>query len=158
MQQDYRLDDICEQVKFLILESLDIEDREYTLTSNLVNDLDAESLDFLDIVFRLEKRFGIKLDRGSIEKTLRVRFPGLGVKPNTPMTDELKAVLKELLPEVPHEEIDGLSKIKDVARTFRIATFVRLTVQAMLKQGSIAIALPLTQDGYSPQQLGLPSA
>jgi acyl carrier protein len=153
--QDYRLEEICEQVKEVILDSLDIEAGEYTLATNLVNDLEAESLDFLDIVFRLEKRFGIKIERGSIEKTLRARFPGLNIKPNTPVTDDMRAALRELLPEVPAEEIAELTKMKDVARTFRIATFVRLTVQAMQQQGTAAIAAPAVRDGYSPQQLGI---
>ncbi len=43
-----------------------MEDEEVTPEATLQGDLDAESIDFLDIVFRLEKSFDIKIERGEL--------------------------------------------------------------------------------------------
>lgn len=152
---EHALADVCERVTVVVLDSLDIQDeRECSLATNLMRDLEAESLDFLDIVFRLEKAFGVKIERGRIENTLRKRFPDLTIKPNTSVTAELRAVFAELLPEVQADEIDGLQRVKDAAKTFRIATFVRLVVEALHEAGSVVrCAQPM--QGYSPAQLGV---
>ena len=63
---EYRIDDIIATTKQVILESLEQEDNSYGLETRLVDDLGAESLDFLDMVFRLEKRFKVKIERGRI--------------------------------------------------------------------------------------------
>ena len=52
--------DIEAKVKNIIADSLCVEPSEVSLKSNLMKDLGAESIDFLDIMFRLEKEFGFK--------------------------------------------------------------------------------------------------
>jgi acyl carrier protein len=55
----------------MIAEALVRDVAEVTLESRLIDDLDAESIDFLDIVFRLEQRFGIEIPRGKIVEDAR---------------------------------------------------------------------------------------
>jgi acyl carrier protein len=50
----------------VIVESLNVKEDEIQPTSTLQGDLGAESIDFLDIVFRLEREFGIKIPRGEL--------------------------------------------------------------------------------------------
>lgn len=52
---------IFEKVRQTLVEALSVEDDEVTDGARLTADLGAESIDFLDIVFRLEKAFGIKI-------------------------------------------------------------------------------------------------
>ncbi len=56
-------DDIFEVVKKTLVDALGLDDDEVSATSRLKADLGAESIDFLDIVFRLEKKFGITIPR-----------------------------------------------------------------------------------------------
>jgi len=56
-------DDIFNQVQEVLVDALAVDDDEVTYESTLMGDLGAESIDFLDIVFRLEKAFGIKIPR-----------------------------------------------------------------------------------------------
>jgi len=56
-------DEIFEQVQEVLIDALGVDDDEVTLEATLMGDLGAESIDFLDIVFRLEKTFGIKIPR-----------------------------------------------------------------------------------------------
>jgi acyl carrier protein len=59
-------DEIFEKVREALVEALGVEDEEVTAEATLQGDLDAESIDFLDIVFRLEKAFDIKIERGEL--------------------------------------------------------------------------------------------
>lgn len=54
-------DEIFEKVKETLIDALSVEDDEVTPEATLKDDLGAESIDFLDIVFRLEKTFNIKI-------------------------------------------------------------------------------------------------
>ena len=59
-------DEIFPRVKKQLVEALSVDDDEVTPTARLQADLNAESIDFLDIVFRLEREFGIKIDRNEL--------------------------------------------------------------------------------------------
>ena len=59
-------EEIFEKVREALVDALGVDDDEVTPTATLQGDLDAESIDFLDIVFRLEKSFDIKIERGEL--------------------------------------------------------------------------------------------
>jgi len=54
------------KVARVLVEALNVDDDDLTPTATLQGDLGAESIDFLDIVFRLEREFGIKVPRGEL--------------------------------------------------------------------------------------------
>ncbi len=58
--------EIIKQVKNIIGQALRAEEAKITLEASLIKDLGAESIDFLDIVFRLEKAFKIKIPKGEL--------------------------------------------------------------------------------------------
>lgn len=64
--------EIFQKVKDCVAKALELEGDSIELDSKLISDLGAESIDFLDIVFRLEKAFGIKIPRDDLfpEKVL----------------------------------------------------------------------------------------
>jgi acyl carrier protein len=59
-------DEIFSKVSATLVEALNVDEEEIKPTSTLQGDLGAESIDFLDIVFRLEREFGIKIPRGEL--------------------------------------------------------------------------------------------
>ncbi len=59
-------DEVFEKIQVALTEALGVDDDEVTPEAKLVGDLGAESIDFLDIVFRLEKSFDIKIPRGEL--------------------------------------------------------------------------------------------
>jgi acyl carrier protein len=58
--------DIFAKVQEALVDALGVDDDEVKPDATLQGDLGAESIDFLDIVFRLEKTFGIKIERGEL--------------------------------------------------------------------------------------------
>lgn len=59
-------DEIFSKVSSTLVEALNVDEEDIQLSSTLQGDLGAESIDFLDIVFRLEREFGIKIPRGEL--------------------------------------------------------------------------------------------
>jgi acyl carrier protein len=59
-------EEIFSKVQEALVDALGVEEDEVKPEATLQGDLDAESIDFLDIVFRLEKAFGIKIERGEL--------------------------------------------------------------------------------------------
>ncbi|MCG3137072.1 MAG: Acyl carrier protein [Phycisphaerae bacterium] len=59
-------DEIFAQVQSTLVDALGVDEDEVTEQATLTEDLGAESIDFLDIVFRLEKTFSIKIPRGEL--------------------------------------------------------------------------------------------
>ena len=59
-------DEIFDKVRETLVDALAVEPDEVTENATLTGDLGAESIDFLDIVFRLEKSFNIKIPRGEL--------------------------------------------------------------------------------------------
>jgi len=59
-------EEIFAKVQTALVDALGVDEDEVTPQATMVGDLGAESIDFLDIVFRLEKTFGIKIPRGEL--------------------------------------------------------------------------------------------
>ena len=59
-------DEVFDKVQAALVDALGVDDDEVTLDATLVGDLGAESIDFLDIVFRLEKAFSIEIPRSEL--------------------------------------------------------------------------------------------
>src|SRR5215211_6274326 len=59
-------EEIFSKVSSTLVEALNVDEDDIKPTSTLQGDLGAESIDFLDIVFRLEREFGIKIDRNEL--------------------------------------------------------------------------------------------
>ncbi len=59
-------EEIYSKVSATLVEALNVDEEDIKPTATLQGDLGAESIDFLDIVFRLEREFGIKIPRGEL--------------------------------------------------------------------------------------------
>lgn len=59
-------DEVFEKVREALVDALGVDDEEVTPDATMVGDLGAESIDFLDIVFKLEKAFDIQIPRDEL--------------------------------------------------------------------------------------------
>ena len=100
------------------------------LDVSLIEGLDAESIDFLDMVFRLERAFKIKIPRGKIVANARGTLSEAEFEQNGLVTDVGLAQLRAYLSEVPAERFNTPTKVKDIPRLFTPETFCKLVVSA----------------------------
>src|ERR1041384_3988620 len=70
-------DEIGERVAQALVQALGVSRNDITLDTSLAGDLEAESIDFLDVVFRLEKDFGIEIARGELFPQELLRDPAM---------------------------------------------------------------------------------
>jgi len=97
---------------------------------SLIEGLDAESIDFLDMVFRLERAFKIKIPRGKIVENARGTLSEAEFEDKGIVTEAGLAQLKAYLSEVPAERFKPPVKVKDIPRLFTPETFCKLVVAA----------------------------
>ncbi len=97
---------------------------------SLIEGLDAESIDFLDMVFRLERAFKIKIPRGKIVENARGDLPDAEFEQGGIVTEKGMAQLKTYLSEVPAERFRNPMKVADIPRLFTPTTFCKLVVRA----------------------------
>jgi acyl carrier protein len=121
---DAAIDEACRKI---VAESLGRPLADVALTSVLMSDLGAESLDFLDIVFRLEREFGIEITRGEMERASRGDMTADEFAPGGVISDAGLARLRELMPEASDRIIAGLrpSTILTLFSTQTFANMVR---------------------------------
>ena len=103
-------DEIIQQVQEVLIDALGVDDDEVTNEATLMGDLGAESIDFLDIVFRLEKAFGIKIPREEL-------FPAENLMNNPDFVKNGKLTekgLAELRESMPHTDIAGFVDDPDI--------------------------------------------
>jgi acyl carrier protein len=101
---------------------------------SLIEGLDAESIDFLDMVFRLERSFKIKIPRGKIVENARGDLPESEFEQKGIVTEKGLAQLKEYLSEVPAERFKTPLKAADIPRLFTPETFCKLVIRAQREQ------------------------
>ncbi len=106
----------------------DVEDIKPNVS--LIEGLDAESIDFLDMVFRLERAFKIKIPRGKIVENARGTLTEALFEQKGIVTDVGMAQLKSYLSEVPADRFKSPLKVADIPRLFTPETFCKLVVQA----------------------------
>ncbi len=122
--------EVYEKVRECIAEALGRDVDEVDYGSTLIGDLGAESLDFLDIAFRLERAFNIRIPRGGVEAASKEGLAeGESYEVNGVLTRAALDRLAAYMPEVPAAEFrDGL-KVSEVAMLFRVGTFCNLVVR-----------------------------
>ncbi len=103
-------DEIKEQITEVLEDALGVDADEVTPQSTLMADLGAESIDFLDIVFRLEKAFDIKIGREELFPAESLLNDGSLVN-DSRLTDKGVAMLKE---KMPHTDLTEFEKDPDV--------------------------------------------
>jgi len=116
-------EEVFEKVQAALVDALGVEDDEVTPEATMVGDLGAESIDFLDIVFKLEKSFGIEIPREELfpdDILTNAEYVADGK-----VTDGGLAALKERLPWADLSKFEGNPRVQDFGNL--------LTVQDLCK-------------------------
>ncbi len=120
-------DEIFTKVKATLVDALNADDDAVTMSSRLQADLGAESIDFLDIVFRLEREFGMKIPRGELfPEAIFQGDPDL--VEDGKITDKGLAELREKMPFADPTEVNKFAadpKMEKMGDLFTVSLIVR---------------------------------
>jgi len=111
-------DEVFEKVQEVLVDALGVDDDEVTSEATLVGDLGAESIDFLDIVFRLEKAFDIKIDQSELFPDKVLTDPNY--VQDGKITDTGMQELRKRLPHADLSKIEESRAVDDVSDAFTV--------------------------------------
>ena len=125
-----QIDAVFPKVAQIIADALGCDVEDVKPKESLIEGLDAESIDFLDLVFRLERGFGVKIPRGKIVEDARgplteAEFENKGI-----VTEAGLERLRGFLTEVPPERFTTPLKAVEIPRLFTPETFCKVVVRA----------------------------
>jgi acyl carrier protein len=136
--------EIYRRVSATLVETLNVDEAEIQPTSTLEGDLGAESIDFLDIVFRLEREFGIKIPRDEL-------FPESIFEGDPKFVQDGRVTstgLEQLRASMPFADLTEfekdptVGKISDLFTVQLIARYVQSKLEADQRTGAAAAAAP----------------
>jgi len=116
-------DDVFTRVRALIADSLALQESGITPQSRLIDDLGADSLDFVDLTFAIEKAFGVKLREAELNFLTRLDFSSPAVMQGGYLTRDTIASIRPLLP--------ALDRAPDPDRVTPGELFSLLTVETL---------------------------
>jgi len=120
-----RHDELYGTVRRYVADVLAIDPAKVTADASLIDDLGAESLDFLDLVFQLETEYGVKIPRDGIRQAAQEGLAE-GFEQGDVLTPAALERLRLLMPEVPASRLATGLKAHQIASLFTVETFVRL--------------------------------
>lgn len=115
--------EIFDKIHGLLIDALGVDDDEITREARLGPDLGAESIDYLDISFRLEKAFDIKIEQSEMFPDNVLSDPQY--IQDGKVTDSGMAELRKRLTHANLDEFDKSRKIEDFANVFTVGSLVK---------------------------------
>ena len=120
---DTRYEDVLPTLRKMIAESLALDEGEIALESRLIDELGADSLDFVDLMFAIEKAFGVRLRESDLNFLTGLDFSSPTVMKDGFLTAETVGAIAPLLP--------ALQNVPDRARVTPRQLFSLLTVETL---------------------------
>jgi acyl carrier protein len=134
----FAADEIQPRVTKVLIECLNVDEEEITPTATLQGDLGAESIDFLDVIFRLEREFGITIPRGEL-------FPGSIFQGNAEFVAEGTVTDKgmgELRSRMPYADLAAFDKNRRLTAVSDLFTVGLVSQYVAWKLSQAAAARP----------------
>ena len=121
----------------IVADVLALDQDKIALNKRLIADLGAESIDFLDLIFQLEREFKVKIPRGQIEKEARGTLSDSEFEQGSVLTEKGIKTLQAYLSEVPREYFKAGLKVGEIPSLFTVETLCKLVMRAKEKQPAV---------------------
>jgi acyl carrier protein len=110
--------------------------------ASLIDDLGAQSIDFLDIIFRIERAFKVKIPRGKIIEEARGNLSAAEFDQRGVVSEAGQERLKAFLSELPPERFASPLKVADIPRLFTTETFCKIVIRQQRATAAVAGSKP----------------
>lgn len=113
--------------------ALGVEDDEVTREATLLGELGAESIDLLDILFRIERATGVKIEAGDLAEHIQGGIPDDEFGDEDGIVNERGlAHLKAVMPQIDVDELAGKLPAEEVITLFTVGNLADLVAQRAL--------------------------
>ena len=124
-------EEIYDKVKEVLEYALGADSEDITIDATLIGDLGAESIDFLDISFKLEQEFSIKIDQGELFPENLMQDESL--VEDGKLTEKAMGMLIERMPHVDFSKFENDRRVDQLSEVFTVGSlvdFVERKIQA----------------------------
>jgi acyl carrier protein len=128
-------DEIVDKVRDVLVDALGVDEEEVTETARLTSDLGAESIDFLDITFKLEQAFGFKIPQGELFPDSAAQDPRY--VQDGRVTEQGLAEMRRKLPHIDFSEFAKDPRLAQIGNIFTVNVLVNY-VERKLGAGAAA--------------------
>lgn len=130
-------EEIYEAVQQAIVDALGVDEDEVTPEATLLGELGAESIDLLDILFRLERKLGVKIQASDLAAYVQGGIPDdeFGDE-NEIITPKGLEQLKKAMPQINTDELAGTLKADQVMSLFTVQNLADMVAQRVGEQAS----------------------
>jgi acyl carrier protein len=125
-------EEVFDKVRETLVDALGVDDDEVTAQATLIGDLGAESIDFLDIVFRLEKNFDIRIPRGELFPENLASAESGFVKDGV-VTESGIAELKQRMPHADVARFAADPKVENIQDLFTVGMICKFLETKLAK-------------------------
>ncbi|OBH00859.1 acyl carrier protein [Mycobacterium sp. E3247] len=126
-QQEKNLDTVVQEA---VAAALGVDIEEVVPEATLLGDLDAESIDLLDVLFRIEKASGVKIKVADMAELLQGGIPDEEFADENDIINEVGlAQLKKSLPQIDVEELAGKLSADEVLTLFTVQNLTDLVTE-----------------------------
>jgi len=123
-------EDIDGAVREAVIEALALDDDEVTPEATLMEDLGAESIDLLDILFRIERSTGVKIQASDLGEHIQGGIPDDEFSDeNEIITDKGLDQLKKVMPQIDEDELRGSLDANEVINHFTVANLSQMVAE-----------------------------
>jgi acyl carrier protein len=125
------------KLQAIVADVLMIDEEDVSINSQLISELGAESIDFLDLVFQLEQEFDIKIPRGQLEKEARGALTEDEFSEKGVLTAQGMKNLRVYFAGTPEECFKTGLKVSEIPTLFTVETFCKLVVKETAKKEAV---------------------
>lgn len=120
--------ELYEKVRDCVAEALALDLDEISPESTLLDELDAESIDLLDILFRIDRATGVKIQSDELASYVQGGIPDeeFGDEDADVITPKGMEQLKKVMPQIAEKDLDGKLSPEDVMSHFTVANLTEL--------------------------------
>ena len=130
------LQNVLEKVKDCMVDSCDVERDEIALNKSLIRDLQVDSIDLIDLLYNLEKSYGISLEIGEFENVAKKEMNGTAFSVDNVITEDGLGVLKRLMPEVPMDKFKKGMTVHEIPYLFTVESLCSLVMKKVRARGN----------------------
>ncbi len=123
------MEEVFEKVSEVIVDASDVEADEISLDKRLIDDLDIDSIDMMELIYSIEKIYGVELEIGDFEGAMNREMNGVPFAKDNIITDEGLQKLRELMPEVDQAKIQPGLAVYNVPFLFTVESLCKLIMR-----------------------------
>jgi len=122
-------DEIFPKVQSAVADALGVDEDEVTPDATLLGDLGAESIDLLDILFRIERSVGVKIQAADLAAYVQGGIPDEEFGENDIVTDKGLAQLKKVMPQINVDDLRGKLRAEQVLTLFTVQNLADMVAE-----------------------------